>query len=244
MGNFVEAVRVSDLVVIRGGRRVLDGLSVQVRSASVTGLLGPSGCGKTTFIRCLAGIQIIRSGNVEVLGEPAGRASLRHRIGYATQGSSVYPDLTVWQNIRYFADLAGSSGARVTEVLADVGLSRDRNTLTGNLSSGQRARVSLAAVLVADPELYLLDEPTVGLDPVLRRDLWRMFTDLAHRGKTLLVSSHVMDEASRCERVILMRDGRLVADDTPDGLLAGTGQRDLEQAFLVLAEQAPAGSTQ
>lgn len=231
------AIQVSELIVIRGRHRVIDRLSVAVPRGSVTGLIGPSGCGKTTLIRCLAGVQLIRSGTVTVLGAPAGTARLREQVGYLTQVSSVYPDLTVHQNLRYFAALAGAGEAAIAEALANVGLARQRDALAGNLSGGQRTRVSLAAALVGNPDLFLLDEPTVGLDPVLRRDLWQLFAELARGGKTLLISSHVMDEAARCQRVLLMREGQLIADESPDGLRSATGQQDLEQAFLVLAER-------
>ena len=231
-----NAVEVKNLKVIRGDNTVLPGLDLTVPTGSVTGLLGPSGSGKTTLIRCIAGIQITAAGTVTVLGEPAGTARNRARVGYVTQASSVYPDLTVQQNLTYFGALAGKDGGGITSTISDVGLTSRADALTGNLSGGERIRVSLAAALLADPELYLLDEPTVGLDPVLRRDLWRMFSDLAHDGKTLLVSSHVMDEAGRCDRVLLMRDGGLIADATPDELRALAGTDDLEEAFLVLAE--------
>jgi ABC-2 type transport system ATP-binding protein len=230
------AVSARDLTAVRGRRLVLDRLTLDVRQGSVTGLVGPSGCGKTTLIRCLAGVQLIRSGTVELLGRAAGDAALRKRVGYMTQASSVYPDLTVQQNLRYFAALYGATDDAVDTVLADVGLAEHRTALTVNLSGGQRGRVSLAAALVGDPEVLLLDEPTVGLDPVLRRDLWRLFDRLAEQGRTLLVSSHVMDEAGRCDRVLLMRDGRLIADGSPAQLRERTGEQDLEQAFLQLAE--------
>jgi len=232
-----SAIEVEDLVVVRGKNLVLPGLTTDVRAGSVTGLLGPSGCGKTTLIRAIVGIQIIKSGRVTVLGGPAGTATTRSRVGYVTQGNSVYPDLTVSQNLAYFAALAGTGSTAITEALGNVGLTSDADSLTGNLSGGQQTRVSLAASLLADPDLYLLDEPTVGLDPVLRRDLWQMFAGLAAGGKTLLVSSHVMDEAARCDSVLLLREGRLVADATPNQLRAQTGEEDLEKAFLVLAER-------
>lgn len=231
-----SAIEVEDLVVVRGKNLVLPGLTTDVKTGSVTGLLGPSGGGKTTLIRAIVGIQIIKSGRVTVLGGPAGTALTRSRVGYMTQGDSVYPDLTVSQNLAYFATLAGSDSSAITEALANVGLTSDANSLTGNLSGGEKARVSLAASLLADPDLFLLDEPTVGLDPVLRRDLWQLFAGLAGDGKTLLVSSHVMDEAARCDRVLLIRGGLLVADATPDELRAQTGEEDLEKAFLVVAE--------
>ncbi len=232
-----NAIEVQDLKVIRGRKTVLPGLDLSVPIGSVTGLLGPSGSGKTTLIRCIAGIQVIAAGSVTVLGEPAGTPNNRARVGYVTQASSVYPDLTVRQNLAYFSALSGKDGTTITSTIADVGLTSRADALTADLSGGERIRVSLAAALLADPELYLLDEPTVGLDPVLRRDLWQMFAGLADNGKTLLVSSHVMDEAGRCDRVLLMREGKLIADATPDGLRAEAGADDLEEAFLVLAER-------
>jgi ABC-2 type transport system ATP-binding protein len=230
------AIEVTNLTVIRGKNMVIPDLTISVPRGSVTGLLGPSGCGKSTLIRAIAGIQIIRSGTVTVLDGPAGTPAAREKVGYVTQASSVYPDLTVVQNLRYFAALTGSDEAAVHDAVANVGLSDKLDALVGDLSGGQRTRVSLAAALLSDPDLYLLDEPTVGLDPVLRRDLWQMFDRLAKQGKTLLVSSHVMDEAGRCDRVLLMREGRIIADATPDELRENTGEDDLEKAFLVLAE--------
>ena len=235
-----NAIEVTDLRVERGGNLVIPHLDVTIPSGSVTGLLGPSGCGKTTLIRCMAGIQITERGHVTVLGEPAGTAVNRARVAYVTQSSSVYPDLTIRQNLDYFAALCGSSSADVERALEQVGLTDRGGSLTGELSGGQRTRVSLAAALLADPDVYLLDEPTVGLDPVLRRDLWKLFNELAADGRTLLVSSHVMDEAGRCDRVLLMRDGELIADATPDELRSAAGTNDLEQAFLVLAERSAA----
>jgi ABC-2 type transport system ATP-binding protein len=235
-----NAIDVAGLSVERGGNLVIPGLDVTIARGSVTGLLGPSGCGKTTLIRCLAGIQITRSGTVTVLGDPAGSARNRARVAYVTQSSSVYPDLTIRQNLDYFAALSGSNAAAVDRALDQVGLTERGASLTGELSGGQRTRVSLAAALLADPDLYLLDEPTVGLDPVLRRDLWKLFNELAADGRTLLVSSHVMDEAGRCDRVLLMRDGELIADETPDELRRDAGTDDLEQAFLILAERSAA----
>jgi len=236
----ISAIEVTDLVVVRSRHTVIPGLTVSVPRGSITGLLGPSGCGKSTLIRALAGIQAVRSGTVDVLGEPAGSPSNRRRVGYVTQSSSVYPDLTIVQNLLYFAALAGRDKTAVDRAMTDVGLDDRPDTLVANLSGGQRTRVSLAAALLTDPDIYLLDEPTVGLDPVLRRDLWTLFRSLARAGRTLLVSSHVMDEAGRCDRVLLMRDGMLIADSTPDQLRAESGQDDLEQAFLTLAERSTA----
>jgi ABC-2 type transport system ATP-binding protein len=231
------AVEVAGLVVDRGGRRVLDDLSFQVARGTVTGLLGPSGCGKSTLMRAVVGVQVIAGGSVRVLGLPAGSAPLRSRLGYLTQAPSVYADLTVAENLRYFAAVLGAPGDDVGRVLREVDLEGSADSLTGALSGGQRARVSLAAALLGKPEVLVLDEPTVGLDPVLRRDLWALFHKLARAGVTLLISSHVMDEAVRCQRLLLMREGRLLADDTPAALLRQTGTDDVEAAFLALVDR-------
>ncbi len=232
MKNVVE---VRDLVVVRGGREVLPGISLDV-SAGVTGLLGPSGCGKTTLMRCLVGAQQVRSGTVEVLGEPAGSAPLRTRIGYVTQAASVYDDLTVVENLRFFTRVLGIDPAQADEVIASVDLTSHRDQVVARLSGGQRSRVSLAVALLGKPDLLVLDEPTVGLDPVLRRDLWDLFHRIADAGAAVLVSSHVMDEAERCHRLLLMREGRIIADGAPDEILERTGAADIEQAFLHLVE--------
>ena len=232
-----DDIVIAELRVRRGGRLILDGLSLDVRAGTVTGLLGPSGSGKTTLIRAIVGVQIVESGTVTVLGEPAGAPALRSRIGYVTQAPSVYSDLTVRENLHYFARVLDASSAKVDEVLAIVDLEDAGGQLTWSLSGGQRARVSLATALLNDPKLLVLDEPTVGLDPVLRRDLWETFAGLAARGTTLLVSSHVMDEAARCDELLLLRDGGLLAALTPDELRARTGEQDLESAFLCLAEE-------
>jgi ABC-2 type transport system ATP-binding protein len=230
------AIAVDGLRVVRGGRTVLDGLSFDVPRGAVTGLLGPSGCGKTTLMRAIVGVQKIAGGGVQVLGRPAGSAPLRSRVGYVTQAPSVYADLTVAENLRYFAAVLGAPSSDVNRVVGEVGLEEYVDSLIASLSGGQRARVSLAAALLGTPELLVLDEPTVGLDPVLRRDLWQLFHELANTGATLVISSHVMDEAVRCDRLLLMRDGRLLADETPAALLEQTRTADIEAAFLALVE--------
>lgn len=231
------AVECRDLLVVRGGREVLRHLNVTVGRGRITGLLGPSGSGKTTLLRSIVGVQIITSGRVSVLGEPAGTVDLRRRVAYVTQDSSVYADLSVKQNIRYFSRILDASPLDETRVIDVVGLSDFRDKQVAQLSGGQRSRVSLAVALLGSPELLVLDEPTVGLDPVLRRDLWALFGELAASGLSLLVSSHVMDEASRCDDLILMRDGVILAHDTVPGLLAETGTTDVESAFLALVEE-------
>ncbi|MEY9835714.1 ABC transporter ATP-binding protein [Streptacidiphilus sp. EB103A] len=228
------AVAVSGLRVVRGGRTVLHDLDLQVPAGSVTGLLGPSGCGKTTLLRSVVGVQRTTAGSVTVLGQPAGSAALRSRVGYVTQAPSVYTDLTVGENLRYFADVLGAPRTDPARVAELVGLGERVRQGVASLSGGERARVSLAAALLGAPELLILDEPTVGLDPVLRQDLWALFHRLAAAGATLLISSHVMDEANRCTRLLLMREGRLLADESPGALLTATGTTDVESAFLHL----------
>ncbi|MDT0529531.1 ABC transporter ATP-binding protein [Micromonospora sp. DSM 115977] len=236
-----EAIAVRDLVVERGGRRVLHGVSADVPRGSVTGLLGPSGSGKTTLLRAVVGVQVLGAGSVTVLGRPAGSPELRRRVGYLTQAPSVYADLTVRENARYFAALHGRGRAEADRAVAEVGLGSAAGQLVGTLSGGQRSRASLACALVGEPELLVLDEPTVGQDPVLRADLWARFHAMAAAGTTLLVSSHVMDEAARCDRLLLIREGRLIADDTPDAVRAAAGTDDLDEAFLRLIRAGAAG---
>nr|CAA9315239.1 MAG: Efflux ABC transporter, ATP-binding protein [uncultured Nocardioidaceae bacterium] len=229
-----HTIDVESLVVDRGNRRVLEGITFHARRGSVTGVLGPSGCGKSTMIRSIVGVQIIRSGSVRVLGLPAGDRRLRHRVRYVTQAPSVYGDLTVAENARYFARLLGIGHPEADRAVEQVGLSGAADQLVATLSGGQRTRASLACALVGEPEILVLDEPTVGLDPLVRDELWTTFHQLARGGATLLVSSHVMDEAGRCDQLLLMRDGRLLADAPPDDIRARSGTDDLEQAFLRL----------
>ncbi|MGW1722178.1 ABC transporter ATP-binding protein [Streptomyces sp. NPDC002306] len=242
------AIHAEALTVVRGPRTVLRGIDFTVPRGQITGLLGPSGCGKSTLMRAIVGTQAKVTGTLDVLGRPAGHPALRTRIGYVTQAASVYDDLTVRQNLDYFAailDPGRSAAARrradVTRAIADVDLTGHADSLAGNLSGGQRNRVSLAVALLGTPELLVLDEPTVGLDPVLRRDLWNLFHHIAEsRGATLLVSSHVMDEAERCHRLLLMRAGEILADDSPDALRTRTGSETVEAAFLHLVDEAVA----
>ena len=225
--------------MVRGGRHgveVITGMDLDLPAGRLIGLLGPSGSGKTTLMRAIVGVQEVAAGTVDVLGRPAGSPELRHRVGYVTQAPSVYTDLTVVENLRYFARLLGATGDDVARSLRDVDLTALAGRRVGVLSGGELSRVSLAVALLASPELLVLDEPTVGLDPVLRRDLWQLFRGLRDRGVSLLVSSHVMDEAARCDRLVLLRDGRVLADATLADLLARTGADDVEGAFLTLVE--------
>jgi ABC-2 type transport system ATP-binding protein len=234
----MNSVSADDVRVVRGGREVLHGIGFRLPAGEVTGLLGPSGCGKTTLMRALVGVQRGVTGRIDVLGMPAGHPALRTKVGYVTQAPAVYLDLSVRDNLAYFAAVTGAAAGRVATVLEQVRLGGRAGQLVQTLSGGERARVSLATALLSTPELLVLDEPTVGLDPLLRRDLWLVFRELAAAGTTLLVSSHVMDEASRCDRLVLMRDGRLVADEPVGQLLRRTGTTDVEQAFVALAEAA------
>jgi ABC-2 type transport system ATP-binding protein len=239
-GEVEPAVRIRGLRVTRGLHDALDGVDLDVPPGQVVGLLGPSGSGKSTLMRSVVGVQVVTAGEVTVLGRPAGSPDLRHRVGYVTQAPSVYADLTVRDNLRYFATVLGADRSAVDRALGQTGLVRQAHQRVSTLSGGQLSRVSLGAALLGEPELLVLDEPTVGLDPVLRRDLWDLFADLAAAGTTLLISSHVMDEATRCDRLVLLRHGVLLADDTLPVLLERTGTHDAEHAFLALIEGAGA----
>ncbi|EOM78481.1 ABC transporter ATP-binding protein [Rhodococcus rhodnii] len=236
------AVRVENLTVERGGHTALRDVSVEIPAGEITGLLGPSGCGKTTLIRSIVGTQIVRSGSVRVLGAAAGSPALRTRVGYVTQSPSIYADLTVEGNVAYFASLYGRRRSDVHEAIEAVGLADRRTAVAAELSGGQEGRVSLACALVGRPELLVLDEPTVGLDPLLRADLWDRFARLAAEGTTLVVSSHVMDEADHCSSLLLMRDGELLAHLTPNELREHTGTTSLDDAFLALVREGAPGT--
>jgi ABC-2 type transport system ATP-binding protein len=227
-------VTIEALRVVRGGHEVLPGIDAALPRGVITGLLGPSGSGKSTLLRAVVGVQSITSGRVTVLGHPAGSPALRRSVGYSTQAPAVYQDLTVAENLRYFAAVRGDDPAEVPRVLDLVGLDRHAGHLAGRLSGGELGRASLAVALLGRSELLVLDEPTVGLDPVLRGQLWELFHRLAADGVTILVSSHVMDEASRCDELLLLRDGRILAQDTPAALRERTGAADVEQAFVAL----------
>jgi ABC-2 type transport system ATP-binding protein len=234
----MAAIVVEHLRVVRGGSPVLPDLSFEVEAGTVTGLLGPSGSGKTTLMRAVVGVQVVAGGRIEVLGSAAGSSSLRRRVAYTTQAPSVYGDLTLRENLAYFARVLGCGRDGVERAIETVGLADVAGRQVRTFSGGQLSRASLASALLGDPEVLVLDEPTVGLDPVLRRDLWATFRRLAEAGATLLVSSHVMDEADRCDRLLLLREGRLLADEAPAELRARTGRADLDDAFLSLVEDA------
>ena len=241
-GGAEPVVVVDHLRVVRGKRPAIHDLSVQIARGTITGLLGPSGCGKTTLMRSIVGTQVLTAGSVTVLGQSAGSAPLRRRVGYMPQAATIYDDLRIIDNVRYFGSLYGMDSQSADEAVSAVGLDDHRTALCGNISGGQRTRASLACALVAAPDLLVLDEPTVGLDPVLRVDLWQQFHQLAKRGTTLLVSSHVMDEADHCGDLLLMRDGHLLAHTTPRKLREDTGCQSLEEAFLSVIRHSTAAT--
>jgi ABC-2 type transport system ATP-binding protein len=230
----MDAIEIEGLVVRRGGRTVLEVPQLAVAAGRVTGLMGPSGSGKTTLMRAIVGVQRAAGGSVRVLGQPAGAAALRRRIGYMTQAPSVYGDLTVRENLRFFARVLDVGDERIDTVIEDVRVPDRPGQLVRDLSGGERTRVSLAAVLLGRPELLVLDEPTIGLDPLLRVELWRLFAALAGAGTTLLISSHSLEEARHCDELLLLRDGRILLSDSPDGLRERTGFDDLEDAFVAV----------
>jgi ABC-2 type transport system ATP-binding protein len=231
-----NAVEIRGLQVVRGKRAVLDHLDLTI-GGGVTGLLGPSGCGKSTLMRCLVGVQQIAGGTVQVFGEQAGSRPLRDRIGYVTQAASVYDDLTIAENLRFFARVLGVGKGEADRVVEAVDLGRNRDQVVGQLSGGQRSRASLAVALLGSPDLLVLDEPTVGLDPVLREDLWTLFHGLADQGTAVFVSSHVMDEAERCHRLLLMREGRIIADGSPAAIKEQAGADSIDAAFLAIVKR-------
>jgi ABC-2 type transport system ATP-binding protein len=228
-------IAAKDVVIIRGGNTTLDAVSFTITPGKITGLIGPSGSGKTTLMRAIVGAQLITSGTLTVLGQPAGNKGLRARIGYVTQSPAIYDDLTTKQNLDYFASILGLGKAQVAQAIAAVDLQAQANQLAGSMSGGQRARVSLAIALLDEPPLLVLDEPTVGLDPVLRRSLWTLFGQLAASGRSLLISSHVMDEAEQCPELLLLRDGKVLSHGTKQELLHASKAHTVEDAFLALA---------
>lgn len=231
-----DGVVIKDLRIVRDEKLIIPDLTLSVPAGVITGLLGPSGSGKTTIFRSIVGVQRLTGGSILVLGESAGSKSLRHRIGYLPQSASVYSDLTCLENLHFFAAILGKSNSDITHVIDQVGLAPNLKQLAVSLSGGEKTRLALAATLLGDPDVLVLDEPTVGLDPILRIELWKLFHSLAEQGKTLLISSHVMDEADRCEQLVLLRDGRVLAQGTPEQLRSSTGAPDMEGAFIALVK--------
>jgi ABC-2 type transport system ATP-binding protein len=234
-----SAVTIKNLSVTLGGKvKALKNISIELPASKVVGFIGPSGAGKTTLIRCIVGRHHVNPGEIQVFNEPAGSPQLRRQLTYMTQALSVYPDLTVTENLRYFAVMSGQPRKKIkeiiTNVLKDVDMTDKASVLVSNLSGGQKQRVSLATALIGSPKLMVLDEPTTGLDPVLRDSLWGLFNTLAERGTSLIISSHSMDEARRCDDLVLIREGKLIAHSSPQELLQQTGTKTVEESFLKL----------
>jgi ABC-2 type transport system ATP-binding protein len=230
------AIDATALTIVRGGKPILDKLTFSITPGKITGLIGSSGSGKTTLMRALVGAQAITSGTLRLLDRPAGDKQLRHRIGYVTQSPAVYGDLTVWQNLHYFAAILSCGKNDVSKVIHQVELQPQINQLVNSLSGGQYARVSLAVALLGNAQVLILDEPTVGLDPLLRKNLWNLFKDLAAQGRTLLISSHVMDEAEQCADLLLLRNGKVLSHGSKQDLLQKTHTKTVQDAFLYLVE--------
>src|SRR2546428_1836415 len=235
--NSAPAVQAKGVRKRFGTVEALAGLDLAVRAGEIYGLLGPNGSGKTTFIRCIAGLVRLDAGEITVLGRTPREAVAAGRVGYMTQAAALYGDLSVEENLEFFARLEGVAKPheRIEAALRTVELLDRRRSTVNTLSGGMKTRMSLAATLLHQPDLLLLDEPTVGVDPVLRQEFWTHFRTLASKGTTILVSSHVMDEASRCDRLGLIRAGRVLAEGTAAELVARVRTRHLGTAFLALA---------
>jgi ABC-2 type transport system ATP-binding protein len=229
------AIQVAGVTVEKLGKKILDNVSMELPGNKSIGLIGPSGSGKTTLIRTLVGSQIITKGTAKIFGEKVGSASLRSRIGYMSQKSAVYGDITVKENFEYFASICGSSEQQVAEIMESMRLNLHRDKMASSLSGGEATRLSLGIALLGNPEILFLDEPTVGLDPSLRIELWKIFASLRNQGKTILITSHMMDEAERCDILILMRNGKIIFQGNAEQLKAKTQSESIEHAFIKLA---------
>ncbi|MCK8489105.1 ABC transporter ATP-binding protein [Paenibacillus sp. MBLB2552] len=237
MNNKPEiCIRTQEVTRAFGGKEVLHGISLEVRRSEIFGLLGPSGSGKTTFVKMIAGIDEATRGEVEVLGTRMPKLDMMNRIGYMAQSDAMYAELTAKENLEFFGALFGLRGAkmkrRMEEVMALVNLTDHLKRPVGAYSGGMKRRLSLAIALMHEPEVLILDEPTVGIDPVLRKSIWDEFESLSRQGTTILVTTHVMDEADKCHRLGMVRDGSLIAVGTPEALKQETGSVTIEEAFL------------
>ena len=228
------AVNLEDVSKAFGAVKALNGVTLRVRQGEIYGLLGPNGSGKTTLIRLICGLLEAHAGTVTVLGQKMPNVGVLRHIGYMTQAAALYPALSVEENVRFFAAINGAEEG-VKDALELVQLWDRRGSVVSTLSGGLKQRCSLACALVHRPELLLLDEPTVGIDPQLRVQFWEFFRRMAADGTTLIVSSHVMDEADRCQRLGLVQYGRLLAEGTPAEIRSQGGSQNLEEAFLALA---------
>jgi ABC-2 type transport system ATP-binding protein len=228
------AVNVDDVSKSFGSFKALNGVTLRVRKGEIYGLLGPNGAGKTTIIRLIAGLLEAHAGTVTTLGQRMPNVPVLRHVGYMTQAAALYPALSVEENVKFFAAINGAEDG-VKDALELVHLWDRRASVVSTLSGGMRTRCSLACAIVHRPELLLLDEPTVGVDPELRVQLWEDFRRMAAAGTTIIVSSHVMDEADRCQRLGLIQYGRLIEEGSPADIRAKAGTQNLEEAFLTLA---------
>lgn len=233
-------INVKDLKQQFGKKVVLENINLEVQKGEILGLLGPSGSGKTTLIKAVIGMAVPTKGKVLVLGQEMPSLKVVSKIGYMAQSDALYEDLNALENILFFGALYGLKGKaaqeRAQEVLALVRLSDDAKKPVRNYSGGMKRRLSLAIALFHRPELVILDEPTVGIDPVLRREFWQEFERLRQAGITILITTHVMDEAEHCNRLALIRDGGIIALDSPEELKRKSGQDSIEGAFLYYGE--------
>lgn len=231
-----HAIEIKNFSVSINEKPILSNISADIPRGKIIGLLGPSGAGKTTLIRSILGLQKPSSGRITILGQSPGAKAVRSKTGYVTQAPSVYPDLTVEGNLDYFSGLLGLNKQTIEHTLRQVELAPNRNQMVSSLSGGQRTRVSLAVALLGSPELLLLDEPTVGLDPVLRQKLWGVFRDLSAKGVSIIVTSHVMDEADRCDGILFIRGGKLLISGSKAHILEASRTKTMEDAFLKLSK--------
>ncbi|WP_438495361.1 ABC transporter ATP-binding protein [Paenibacillus sp. IHBB 3054] len=236
MNQGTSVVSVTHVCRTFGSKEVLKDISLQVAEAETFGILGPSGSGKTTLVKLLTGIDEATSGEVRVLGIPMPKLAMLQQIGYMAQSDALYTELSAKENLEFFAALYGLKGGnrtrRIRDVLELVNLQDHLRKRVDQYSGGMKRRLSLAIALLHEPPLLLLDEPTVGIDPVLRQSIWKELKALNRKGTTIVLTTHVMDEAEKCDRLAMIRDGELLAVDTPAGLLNATGSASLEEAFL------------
>ena len=236
-----SCIRLNSINKYFGTKQVLKDVSFEVPFAAVYGLLGPSGCGKTTTVKIIAGILEAGSGEAFILGEKMPRLSMMNRIGYMAQSDALYPDLSAKENMEFFAALYGLKGhafkQRFDEVMALVNLSDDKNKAVGAYSGGMKRRLSLAMAILHKPPVLILDEPTVGIDPLLRKVIWDELYRLTKDGITILLTTHVMDEAEKCTHLSMMRAGLLIASGSPVEIQEGAGAANLEEAFLYYGKE-------
>lgn len=232
----MACINIDDLSKSFGKNRVLSHISLQVNDCEIFGLLGPSGAGKTTLVKIIAGIEEATTGAVDVLNTAMPNLAVMQKIGFMAQSDALYAELNAYENLDFFASIYGLKGSykkkRIQQVLQFVNLSDDMKKPIHSFSGGMKRRLSLAISMLHEPEILILDEPTVGIDPVLRKSIWEELSHLAQNGTTIVVTTHVMDEAEKCDRLGMIRDGKLIAAGSPSQLKQNTNSATLEEAFL------------